>query len=376
MNHQLRDFACSIIQQSGRTEPADATLRRELRARGWLTPGERRQISQAVFDYFRWFGWMDPQSPLEKQITKATQLAEQFESDPGTISDAELLERALPTWIRDHVDVTARFCRVLQHRPSLWIRARPGKGREIARRLNDCQPAGAGPLSDALKYTGSTDLFATAEFHAGQFEIQDLSSQWVVLLCDPRQGHSWWDACAGEGGKMLFLSDLMLNRGLIWASDRSERRLRHLKRRAARAGIFNYRAASWDGSRKLPTKTAFDGVLVDAPCTGVGTWQRNPHARWTVTAADVQELAAVQAQLLENASVGVRPGGKLIYSVCTLTSPETTQVAEGFTKRHPEFELLHVPDPLSSAPAAAQHFLWPQDHGGTGMFVALWRRVS
>src|SRR5205823_5977071 len=128
-------------------------------------------------------------------------------------------------------------------------------------------------LPEALVYEGETDLFRTPEFHAGEFEIQDLSSQAVGWLCDPKPGETWWDACAGEGGKLLHLSDLMQNKGLIWASDRAAWRLQKLKRRTARAKVFNYRAALWDGGAKLPTKTKFDGVLVDAPCSGLGTWR-------------------------------------------------------------------------------------------------------
>ena len=97
----------------------------------------------------------------------------------------------------------------------------------------------------------------------------------------------------------------------------------------SRAKLFNYRAALWDGSPRLPTKAKFDGILVDAPCSGVGTWQRNPHARWTTTPNDVAELAAVQAKLLGNIASSVKPGGRLVYAVCTLTRAETTAVARG-----------------------------------------------
>src|SRR5205085_8685497 len=131
---------------------------------------------------------------------------------------------------------------------------------------------------------------------------------------------------------------LMHNKGVIWATDRSERRLAVLKRRAGRAQLFNYRTALWDGSAKLPTKTKFDGILVDAPCSGVGTWQRNPHSRWTTTPKDVRELAAVQARLLDHVAGSLKSGGRLVYSVCTLTRAETTAVADAFTAAHPEFE--------------------------------------
>ncbi len=223
-------------------------------------------------------------------------------------------------------------------------------------------------------------LFKTPEFHAGEFEIQDIASQAVGWLCDSKPGEAWWDACAGEGGKLLHLSELMQNKGLIWASDRAAWRLQKLKRRTARAKVFNYRAVPWDGGAKLPTKTKFDGVLVDAPCSGVGTWQRNPHARWTTTVEDVRELAELQKRLLTHAAAAVKPGGKLIYSVCTLTRAETVEVAAAFSEVHAEFEPMslavnslgkEISRALTSAAAVT---LWPQDCGGNGMFVAGWRR--
>jgi 16S rRNA (cytosine967-C5)-methyltransferase len=185
----------------------------------------------------------------------------------------------------------------------------------------------------------------------------------------------------------MHLSDLMQGKGLLWASDRSVRRLTKLKDRAARAKVFNYRTAVWEGGEKLPTKTKFDGVLVDAPCSGVGTWQRNPHARWTAQPKDVHELAAVQASLLNHLAPALKPGGRLVYSVCTLTRAETTAVADAFTAAHPEFEplppfgvagvadpgaLLRESGPGSATPATG--FLWPQELNANGMFIAQWRR--
>src|SRR5205814_8236813 len=194
--------------------------------------------------------------------------------------------------------------------------------------------------SDILEYRGDTDLFRTPEFHGGAFELQDVNSQAVSLICAPSAGQTWWDACAGEGGKTLHLCDLMGNKGLVWASDRAEWRLQKLKRRAARARLFNYRTRLWDGGPNLPVKTKFDGVLMDAPCSGIGTWQRNPHARWTSVARDVHELSAVQKDLLLYAAAAVKPGGKLIYSVCTLARAETTEVAAGFETASSGFERL------------------------------------
>jgi 16S rRNA (cytosine967-C5)-methyltransferase len=154
----------------------------------------------------------------------------------------------------------------------------------------------------------------------------------------------------------------MSNKGLIWASDRAAWRLEKLKRRTARARVFNYRAAPWDGSAKLPTRTKFDGILIDAPCSGVGTWGRNPHARWTTTPEDVRELSGVQRELLEHVLPALKPGGKLVYAVCTLTRPETVEIAEAFGVAHAELT------PVSTT------WLRAEGIAGNGMFVAVWQR--
>jgi 16S rRNA (cytosine967-C5)-methyltransferase len=275
------------------------------------------------------------------------------------------------------------WLRHLQREPVLWIRTKSGLEQKISSALGFCAPAtaasggeaGSPPpfpaTTSALHYTGPKDLFHTEGFQAGDFEIQDLASQLVGHACAPQPGETWWDACAGEGGKTLHLADLMQNKGMIWASDRSARRLAKLKERAARARVFNYRAASWEGDARLPTRTKFDGVLVDAPCTGIGTWQRNPHARWTTQPKDVEELAAVQARLLGAVAGSLKPGGRLVYSVCTLTRAETTDVAGKFTAAHPDFE----PAPLSALHAQLPAvFLWPPQLNANGMFLASWRR--
>jgi 16S rRNA (cytosine967-C5)-methyltransferase len=375
VNFRVLSFAERVIIISDRDYPADSVLRQELKAQNDLSRDEMAEVSRSVFSYFRWRGWMKGQEPLRDQIVYALELAERFAKQPGSFADAELVARSVPSWIQSEMEITPAFARTLQTEPRLWLRARPGQGKFLAQRFPDSTIFGAGPLSDTLEYHGPEDLFRTAEFHAGDFELQDLNSQAVGWLCAPAPGETWWDACAGEGGKMLHLSDLMANKGLIWASDRAEWRLRKLKRRAARAKVFNFRAALWVGGTKLPTKTKFDGVLVDAPCSGIGTWQRNPHARWTLRAEDVRELAELQAQLLENAAISVKPGGKLVYSVCSPARSETTRVVEGFESTSLGFSPLPVKNPLApdDLPGATV-LLYPQVAGGNGMFIAAWVR--
>ena len=371
MHVRLLQFAATVIAKVSREHPADAVLRAELKA-ARLPRRDAGAVSRAVFAFERWRGWLDDARAPAVQVAEALALAERFAREPESFADAELLERAVPAWTREQVAVSAAWVRALQREPVLWLRARRGEGEGVVAGLAGAQ---AGPWADSVRFAGEEDLFRTDAFQAGAFEMQDIASQAVGRLCDPQPGETWWDACAGEGGKMLHLSSLMENRGLIWASDRAEWRLQKLKLRAGRAGVFNYRSALWDGGERLPTKTLFDGVLVDGPCSGLGTWGRNPHARWTVTPLDVVELAAVQGRLLANASRAVKPGGRLFYAVCTLTGAETTGVAAAFERAHPEFRAVGLGDPFRPAETArVQLWMWPQVTGGNGMFVAAWER--
>jgi 16S rRNA (cytosine967-C5)-methyltransferase len=367
MSSPVLNQAARVLKLVQTGTPADQALRESLtQDRHFTAPAERRAVSHAVFTYFRWWRWLDPKDSLQKQTEAALKLQERFNQNPSSIKPEALAARAVPEWVEAEMDVPVEWLRQLQQPPVLWIRAKSASADSVAQRLGNCVPASqlaalSSQLS-AFQYTGLKDLYRTPEFQGGEFEIQDLASQLVSHACAPQPGETWWDACAGEGGKTMHLADLMQNKGMLWASDRSARRLAKLKERAARAKVFNYRAGEWDGSATLPTKTKFDGILVDAPCSGVGTWQRNPHARWTTSVQDVTELAAIQARLLENVAGALKSAGRLVYSVCTLTRAETTAVADAFTAAHPEFQPITV------------QTLWPHELNANGMFIASWTK--
>lgn len=370
LNHAAR-----VLGEVAADLPADGALKRYFARQRHLGARERRAISRAVFVYFRWLGWLSPRDSRQKQLAAALELQARFDADPSSIKSEALAARAIPPWAGTEFELTPDYLRSLQRDPALWLRARPGQAARLADKLgsaipftaNNREPTATGALPpnalapdaftawDALRYEGNQDLFLTEEFHAGEFEIQDLASQWVGLVAAPSPGETWWDRTAGEGGKTLHLADQMRNRGVVWATDRSSRRLALLQRRAARAKLFNIRIAE-----RAPRGAIFDGILLDAPCSGIGTWQRNPHARWTTTERDVAEMAAVQARLLAEVAPQVKPGGRLIYAVCTLAGQETRSVAAGFTPA--EFDLI------------GQHLLYPQSFGSNGMFIAAWRR--
>ena len=401
----MLNHAAGVLAAISSDQRADTALRFYFEEHRYLQPPAKRVISHTVFVYFRWLSWLDAKASPQKRLEQAVALHERFTADPKSIKPEALAVRAVPAWLWGELSFPATagdsakadYLRQIQRDPALWIRARPGQGPALAKSLFACEPT---PRSaDALRFTGLQDLFKTEQFRTGEFEIQDLASQLVGLAAAPKPGETWWDACAGEGGKTLHLADLMQNKGVVWATDRNARRLDTLKRRAARAKLFNYRTDFWDGGSRLPTKTKFDGILVDAPCSGVGTWQRNPHARWTTTPDDVRELAGMQRVLLTNVCSSLKPGGRLVYAVCTLTRSETTAVVEAFTAAHPEFEPVpvdfggsktedrarnakdHSDSDKAAAPSSALRppssvFLWPQDLNANGMFIAAWKRKS
>jgi 16S rRNA (cytosine967-C5)-methyltransferase len=197
----------------------------------------------------------------------------------------------------------------------------------------------------ALMARGGKYISATEAHKSGWIEVQDLASQQIAHTVAAKSGQKVWDACAGAGGKALAIAACMNNKGVLVATDLHEYKLDELKRRSKRAELHNLRSFVWTGDAplRLPKEVAqqqgFDWVLVDAPCSASGTWRRNPDARWRFTEADIQELNALQQQLLHNAAQGVRRGGHLVYATCSWEVSENEGQVKWFLENHPEFEL-------------------------------------
>jgi 16S rRNA (cytosine967-C5)-methyltransferase len=375
LNDRAINIAARLIRQANdEKKPADDLLRTLFRVSSETVRRDSAEISYIVYTFYRWSQFTNSKDSLAGKIRSCLRNADRFAQNPEYFSTRDMMD-AIPHWVKKHIQVRQDWLRSIQKAPTLWLRARKGAAAELCEKLGQAETQISPALPEAIAFSGQKDLFRHAEFQAGNFEIQDISSQAVGLICDPKPGETWWDTCTGEGGKLLHLSNLMENKGLIWATDRSKRRLEILKKRSSRAKAFNVRRRNWEGGENLPTKTLFDGVLVDAPCSGVGTWGRIPHARWTTNLNDVTELAEIQKRLLRNVARSVKRGGRLVYAVCTLTNDETTQVVEDFSSRFPEFQLE-----LPSLPGIERDenemtsTIWPQTFGGNGMFVAVWRR--
>lgn len=237
------------------------------------------------------------------------------------------------------------YCQRLGKRPPLWIRAAsPNALTEVTAELKSSglEFYRHGDLACAIT-SGKVNLQQLSTFRSGLFEVQDLASQCVGLVCAPRSGERWYDACAGAGGKTLHLAALMNGKGVIHAGDIRPAAIEALKKRARRAGWSNISAKVHDG-KAWRGKHAYDGVLVDAPCSGSGVWRRNPALQWKLTLQEIEEFSRRQLEILENNSPAVKPGGVLIYATCSIFELENESVAKKFLVRHPEFapeEFLH-----------------------------------
>jgi len=165
----------------------------------------------------------------------------------------------------------------------------------------------------------------------------------------------------------------MKGKGVVVATDVHEPRLKEAARRARKSPYRNLTTKVWDGLKSkhaVGKNGSFDGVLVDAPCTAIGTWRRNPDGRWTLDQDAIGRLAEIQLQLLKSASCGVKPGGTLVYSVCTLTPVETTGVIQRFLESSPEFRIDPFANPLTGETTKGTLQIWPQDADTDAMFVA------
>ncbi len=247
-----------------------------------------------------------------------------------------------------------------------------------------------GRLAEAAVVVSTrTNLFSLPGFREGHFEVQDEGSQLVAELAAPPPKPLIVDYCAGAGGKTLALAALSQSRGRIVAADIDHKKLTELRRRARRAGATNVQAVEvdTDTSAGFPPPLArlegrCDRVIVDAPCTGVGAFRRNPEARWRLSQDEAEHrLPALQRRLCERALALVRPGGRLVYATCTLLDAENRGVVRELRAAHPELELVlpksiwgrERADPVTDR-AGEYLELLPHRHGTDGFFAAILRR--
>lgn len=224
---------------------------------------------------------------------------------------------------------------------------------------------------------------AEPAFRKGWFEVQDEGSQVVTLLADARAGTQVLDFCAGAGGKTLAMSAMMENRGQIHAHDADRQRLAPIFDRLKRAGCRNVQVVA-EAAALAPLEGQMDLVLVDAPCTGSGTWRRRPDAKWRLTSRQLEARVAEQAAILDEASRYVKPGGRLAYVTCSVFAEENSAQVTTFLDRMPAFRTVdhaalwraHFPDAAEAArvDSGPGITLTPARTGTDGFFFAVLER--
>lgn len=396
--------------------PADAVLSRHFRDNRDIGLRDRAFIAENVYGIVRRLRWLrrlagDDARPrglllawlargegwpmrLFEGLVSATELAWITEVKAREVPEASLAERAdMPDWLVDALLQNHGEAEVLAlahslNRPApLDLRANLIKGDRDAL-LAALHEAGvaAEPCTYApqgVRLAGKPALHKHPLFVGGHCEVQDEGSQLLGHLVQPRRGELVIDFCAGAGGKTLQLGALMRSTGRLYAFDVSEKRLAKLKPRVARAGLSNVHPVLIAHERDAKVKRLAgkaDRVLVDAPCSGLGTLRRNPDLKWRQTPEGVREMCAKQAAILDSAARLVRPGGRLVYATCSLLDAENDQVADAFLAAHPDFVAVDAASILAKQDIALDSGprlrLSPQQHDTDGFFAAVFERVD
>lgn len=380
--------------------PADRVIADEMRRNhGKWGSRDRRAISESVFAVLRWYGVIAGEgiSDAETMTVRAwelenffsgatipeavTAMAARMRRKPGRCPSFETIVRdSVPEWVLDELPEgtdSGEYVRSLLRRPPIWMRASSCDADDLIKALaEEGITASAGPLPRAVSAPPSgINLYGTAAFRRGMFEIQDLASQAIGAAAAPRSGERWWDPCAGAGGKTLLLADAMRRRGTVIASDIRSWKLEDLRKRARRGGFPNIETRDFETVlRRCGRRGGFDGVLVDAPCSCSGVWRRNPDGRWTLTRSEVDELTGIQREILDRVAGAVKPGGVLIYATCSVFTRENEDVVTDFLSGHREFRAEAFTDPLTGSECAGMARFSPGEADCDWMFAARMRR--
>lgn len=400
--------------------PADAIVSRFFRDHRGLGPRERATLAETVYTVLRkklLFDHLAPSGsgPKERRLAilgfygpgdfLRSALSEQetnWLDACEKVTPTDLMERHrhnLPEWLvqplKDQLgDEFWPLVEQLNRGAGLDLRVNDFKAKraDVQKELAKAGiKAVATPYSPwGLRIAGKPALNKSEGFLRGDFEVQDEGSQLLALLLDAKRGEMAVDFCAGAGGKTLAIGAAMRSTGRLYAFDTSAHRLDSFKPRMARSGLSNVHPAAIAHERDERVKRLsgkIDRVLVDAPCTGLGTLRRNPDLKWRQSPQAVEEMALKQAAILQSASRLLKSGGRLVYATCSVLPQENEEIAAAFSAANPDFEPLVTAEVLTGLKvtdaAALCHGgesgqlylrLWPQRHSTDGFFAAVWQR--
>lgn len=398
--------------------PADAVLSRFFREHPQVGQRDRATIAETVYAVLRrsrllerltggapprgatprdavlaaWAGLLGANLRELEPVARKAELKQLAEIKRGVHAPQPFeIDCDLPDWLIERL--RSRFddagllelARGLQRPAPLDLRvnlARISREAVLARFEADGIGAVQTPYSPAgVRLAGKPAVNRHPLFGDGLIEVQDEGSQLLCYLVAPRRGDMVVDFCAGAGGKTLALGMLMRSTGRLYAFDVSDRRLAHFKPRLARSGLSNVHPQRIESERdprigRLAGK--IDRVLVDSPCSGLGTLRRNPDLKWRQTPADVEELSRKQAAILASAAKLLKPGGRLVYATCSILTEENDSVVKAFLASNQDFALRPAGEILSQERIdlhmGAYLELWPHLHGTDGFFAAVLER--
>jgi 16S rRNA (cytosine967-C5)-methyltransferase len=417
----LLDACAELVRLTLRFEhPADATVSRFFRDHKGLGPRERATMAETVYTVLRkrlLFDHLAPSGsgPKERRLAilgfygpgdfLRSALSDQEKAWLDAcekVDQADLMERHrhnLPEWLVQPLKD--------QLGEEFWpLVEQLNRGAGLDLRVNDFKAKRADvqkalalsgikavptPYSPwGLRIAGKPALNKHEAFVRGEFEVQDEGSQLLALLLDAKRGEMVVDFCAGAGGKTLAIGAGMRSTGRLYAFDTSAHRLDSFKPRMARSGLSNVHPAAIaherdDRVKRLSGK--IDRVLVDAPCSGLGTLRRNPDLKWRQSPQSVLEMVQKQTAILQSASRLLKSGGRLVYATCSVLPAENEDIAQAFGLANPEFVPLEASQVLAGlkveqAPTlcvggenGGRYLrLWPQRHATDGFFAAVWQK--
>ncbi|MGW8204112.1 RsmB/NOP family class I SAM-dependent RNA methyltransferase [Sphingomonas bisphenolicum] len=380
------DLLDAIIASARDGGPAaDTLIARYFKERRYAGSRDRRAVRDHVYDATRRAAER-PETGREAMIGLALErpeVAALFDGsthaplpiEPGEMgAEAGAVPRWLQPLLADKVEQDALLGRAPVDVRVNRLKATPP---DVAPLLPDATPIAG--LPDGLRLPEGFPVEQQAAWKDGLVEVQDAGSQWIAAACAVQPGMTVIDLCAGAGGKTLALAAAMGGRGNLIAADTIRSRLARLEPRAARAGATFIETLLLDQSHEARGLESLNGqvdvVLVDAPCSGTGTWRRNPEARWRLTQPRLDRLVGEQARILDFAAPLLAPGGALVYATCALTEREGRGQVDAFLARHAGWTAEPIALPVGRAHGAGL-LLTPGHDGSDGFFFARLRREA
>ena len=411
--HSRLDEAASALSRVLTFEyPSDAVLSRYFRDREALGQQDRAFVAESVFGVLRrklLLDYIAPDAtPRQLLLLWLSRIAGYSGRELGALCSSDetqwlnstraqgalplSVEADLPQWVIDrlpeHDETFVRALgRSLQESAPLDLRVntlRANRDEVLARLAAEGIAAAPTPLSPiGIRLQGKPALGRHPLFTSGMVEVQDEGSQLLGYLLAPRRTDLVVDFCAGAGGKTLMLGALMNSQGRLYAFDVSEKRLSKLKPRLKRSGLSNLHPlviAHENDTKVKRLAGKIDRVLVDAPCSGMGTLRRNPDLKFRQSPEGVAELVAKQTAILNAAARLVKPGGRLVYATCSLLTEENQQIVAAFVSAHPQFTALNCGELLQkqgiTLECGNEMQLWPHLHRTDGFFAVALERSA